>query len=182
MRLYPLNALRAFESSARKLSFVKAAEELHVTPAAVSHQVKKLEEYLGLQLFRRLPRGLVLADSGQLLQAELREVFKRLDSAMELVLIGTGGCTAWDVVQILEKGREPIEDCVVELDAERADEDPMVFTRIHMRFIVTGRGLAPAKVERAIKLSADKYCSASAMLAKTAEITHEFEVIDTGGG
>ncbi len=103
-------------------------------------------------------------------------------SAMELVLIGTGGCTAWDVVQILEKGREPIEDCVVELDAERADEDPMVFTRIHMRFIVTGRGLAPAKVERAIKLSADKYCSASAMLAKTADITHEFEVIDTGGG
>ncbi|MEE8548893.1 MAG: OsmC family protein, partial [Alphaproteobacteria bacterium] len=88
----------------------------------------------------------------------------------------------WDVVQILEKGREPIEDCVVELDAERADEDPMVFTRIHMRFIVTGRGLAAAKVERAIKLSADKYCSASAMLAKTAEITHEFEVIDTGGG
>lgn len=103
-------------------------------------------------------------------------------SAMELVLIGTGGCTAWDVVQILEKGREPIEDCVVELDADRADEDPMVFTRIHMRFIVTGRGLASAKVERAVKLSADKYCSASAMLAKTADITHEIEVIDGTGG
>jgi putative redox protein len=103
-------------------------------------------------------------------------------SAMELLLIGTGGCTAWDVVQILEKGREPIEDCVVELDAERADEDPMVFTRIHMRFIVSGRGLAAAKVERAVRLSADKYCSAAAMLAKTADITHEIEVIDTGGG
>jgi putative redox protein len=103
-------------------------------------------------------------------------------SAMELLLIGTGGGTAWAVVQILEKGREPIEDCVVELDAERADEDPMVFTRIHMRFIVTGRGLAPAKVERAVRLSADKYCSAAAMLAKTADITHEIEVIDTGGG
>ncbi len=86
MRLYPLNSLRAFESSARNLSFVKAAEELHVTPAAVSHQVKKLEEYLGMPLFRRLPRGLSLADAGQLLQSELREVFQRLDKAMELVL------------------------------------------------------------------------------------------------
>ena len=85
VKQYPLNALRAFESSARQLSFVKAAEELHVTPAAVSHQVKKLEEYLNIQLFRRLPRGLLLADAGQLLQSELREVFRRLDTAMELV-------------------------------------------------------------------------------------------------
>jgi len=85
MRLHPLNALRAFESSARYLSFVKAAEELHVTPAAVSHQVKKLEDYLGVQLFRRLPRGLLLADAGQLLQSELRDIFQRLDKAMELV-------------------------------------------------------------------------------------------------
>ncbi len=84
-KLYPLNSLRAFESSARHLSFVKAAEELHVTPAAVSHLVKKLEEYLGMQLFRRLPRGLLLADAAQLLQSELREVFQRLDKAMELV-------------------------------------------------------------------------------------------------
>ena len=84
-KLYPLNSLRAFESSARHLSFVKAAEELHVTPAAVSHLVKKLEEYLGMQLFRRLPRGLLLADAAQLLQSELREVFERLDKAMELV-------------------------------------------------------------------------------------------------
>ena len=83
---YPLNALRAFEASARHRSFVKAANELHVTPAAVSHQVKKLEEYLGAQLFRRLPRGLLLADTGQILWSELRDVFLRLDKAMERVL------------------------------------------------------------------------------------------------
>ncbi len=98
---------------------------------------------------------------------------------MELVLIGTGGCAAWDVVQILEKGRENIEDCVVELDADRAEQDPKVFTRIHMHFIVTGRGLSSDKVARAIALSADKYCSASAMMAKTADVTHDFEVIDS---
>ena len=85
-RIYPLNALRAFEASARHLSFVKASEELSVTPAAVSHQVKKLEEYLGLQLFRRLTSGLFLAESGQLLLSELREVFLRLDKAMERVI------------------------------------------------------------------------------------------------
>lgn len=84
-RVYPLNSLRAFETSARHLSFVKAAEELYVTPAAVSHQVKRLEEYLGVQLFRRLPRGLLLAETGQVLLAELREVFLRLDKAMERV-------------------------------------------------------------------------------------------------
>jgi putative redox protein len=100
-------------------------------------------------------------------------------SAMELVLIGTGGCSAWDVVQILEKGRQNIDDCVVEMDAERADEDPMVFTKIHMHFIVTGRGLNADKVERAISLSADKYCSASAMMAKTADVTHDFEVVES---
>lgn len=100
-------------------------------------------------------------------------------SPMELVLIGTGGCTAFDVVHILEKGREAIEDVVVEIEAERAQSDPKVFTRIHMHFVVKGRGLAADKVERAIALSAEKYCSASAMLAKTAAITHDFEVIDT---
>ena len=100
-------------------------------------------------------------------------------SAMELVLICTGGCSAWDVVQILEKGRQNIDDCVVEMDAERADEDPMVFTKIHMHFIVTGRGLNADKVERAISLSADKYCSASAMMAKTADVTHDFEVVES---
>ena len=85
-RIYPLNALRAFEASGRHLSFVKAGEELHVTPAAVSHQVKRLEEYLDTPLFRRLPRGLLLADTGQVLLSELTEVFTRLDTAMERTL------------------------------------------------------------------------------------------------
>jgi putative redox protein len=97
---------------------------------------------------------------------------------MELVLIGTGGCTAFDVVHILRKARQDIRDCVVTLDAERAATDPKVFTRIHMHFTVTGKGLNPAQVERAIALSAEKYCSASIMLGKTAEITHDFEIID----
>ncbi len=101
-------------------------------------------------------------------------------SPMELVLIGTGGCSAYDVVHILEKGREPVAGCVVELDADRAETDPKVFTRIHMHFVVSGRGLSPQKVERAIALSVGKYCSASAMLGRTAAITHDFEVIDTG--
>lgn len=100
-------------------------------------------------------------------------------SPMEMVLIGTGGCSAFDVVHILEKGREAVEDCVVEMEAERAEQDPKVFTRIHMHFVVKGRGLAVNKVERAIGLSVEKYCSASAMLAKTATITHDFEVVDT---
>jgi putative redox protein len=100
-------------------------------------------------------------------------------SPMELVLIGTGGCSAFDVVHILEKGREPVEDCVVEIDADRAEQDPKVFTRIHMHFVVSGRGLAADKVARAISLSIEKYCSASAMLAKTATITHDFAVVDT---
>ncbi|MCB1336022.1 MAG: OsmC family protein [Maritimibacter sp.] len=103
-------------------------------------------------------------------------------SPMELVLIGTGGCSAYDVVSILEKGREKIESVEVVLDADRAETDPKVFTRIHMQFIVKGRALNPAKVERAIALSVDKYCSASAMMAKTATLTHGFEVIDTAEG
>ena len=101
-------------------------------------------------------------------------------SPMELVLIGTGGCSAYDVVHILEKGREAIEDCVVELDADRAETDPKVFTRIHMHFIVKGRALSHDKVKRAINLSIEKYCSASAMMAKTATLTHDLEVIETG--
>ncbi len=100
-------------------------------------------------------------------------------SAMELVLMGTGGCAAWDVVNILVKGRVPIKDCIVELDAQRADTDPMVFIKIHMHFIVTGHSLNEKKVSRAIELSADKYCSASAMMAKTAELSHTYEVIDS---
>jgi putative redox protein len=100
-------------------------------------------------------------------------------SPMELVLIGLGACSVFDVVHILAKGREPIEDASVELDAERAQEDPKVFTRIHMHFVVKGRGLRAEKVERAIALSVEKYCSASAMIAKTATISHDFEVLDT---
>lgn len=95
---------------------------------------------------------------------------------METVLIGTGGCTAYDVVHILRKSRAAVTDCTVEIDAERAAEDPKVFTRIHFHFVVTGRGLKPQQVERAVHLSAEKYCSASIMLGKTAAISHDFEV------
>jgi putative redox protein len=101
---------------------------------------------------------------------------------MEMVLLGMGGCTAFDVIDILLKGREPVEDCEVLLDADRASEVPKVFTKIHVRYVVTGRGLNPAKVERAVKLSAEKYCSATLMLAKTAEITHEIQIVDKGKG
>lgn len=95
---------------------------------------------------------------------------------MEVMLMGTGGCTAYDVVHILRKSRAPVTDCVLEIEAERATEDPKVFTNIHFYFIVTGRGLKPAQVERAVQLSAEKYCSASIMLGKTAAITHDFEI------
>lgn len=98
---------------------------------------------------------------------------------MELVLLGTGGCTAFDVVHILRKGRFEVTGCVAELTAERAATDPKVFTRIHVHYRLTGRGLKPEQVERAIRLSAEKYCSASIMLGKTAEITHDFEIIET---
>lgn len=99
---------------------------------------------------------------------------------MEMLLLGLGGCTAYDVVVILRKARQPIEDCVVELSAERADSIPKVFTKIHMHFAVTGRQLSEGYVKRAVDLSAEKYCSATRMLAKTAEITHDFEVIESG--
>ncbi|HEY4697938.1 MAG TPA: OsmC family protein [Gallionella sp.] len=96
---------------------------------------------------------------------------------MEMLLLGTGGCTAFDVVSILKKSRQAISDCHVELDAERAETDPKVFTRIHMHFVVKGKDIKPEAVEKAIKLSAEKYCSASIMLGQTAAITHDFEVI-----
>jgi len=95
---------------------------------------------------------------------------------MEVVLMGTGGCTAYDVVHILRKSRAPVSDCVVEIEAERAAEDPKVFTKIHFHFIVSGKGLKPAQVERAVHLTAGKYCSASIMLGKTAAISHDFEI------
>ena len=97
-------------------------------------------------------------------------------SPMELVLLGTGGCTAFDVLDILRKGRHAVTDCQVELEAERAAGPPRVFTAITMRFVVTGHRLPRAAVERAVQLSAEKYCSASIMLGRSARITHEIEV------
>ena len=97
---------------------------------------------------------------------------------METVLIGTGGCTAYDVVHILRKGRAAVTDCVVSIDAERATQEPKIFTKIHFHFLVTGRGLKREQVERAVQLSAEKYCSASIMLGKMAEITHDFEIVE----
>ncbi|NOT16397.1 MAG: OsmC family protein [Methylotenera sp.] len=95
---------------------------------------------------------------------------------MEMLLIGMGGCTSFDVVAILKKARQPIVHCVAEIDATRADEIPKVFTKIHVHFVVTGDNLNETQVERAVKLSAEKYCSASIMLSKSVEITHSFEV------
>ena len=97
---------------------------------------------------------------------------------MELILMGLGGCTSYDVVHILERGREAVTDCALEIDAERAEEDPKVFTKIHLHFVVTGRKLNADKVERAIALSAEKYCSASAMLSRSVAFTHDFEVAE----
>ena len=99
---------------------------------------------------------------------------------MELLLIGMGGCTSFDVVTILKKARQPITDCVAEITAERAETIPKVFTKIHVHFVVTGKGLSHTQVERAIKLSAEKYCSASLMLGKAAEVTHDFEIVEAG--
>lgn len=99
---------------------------------------------------------------------------------MEMVLLGMGGCTAFDVVHILKKARQPVTDCVVELNADRAETEPKVFTRIHAHFIVTGSGLKETQVARAIQLSAEKYCSASIMLGATAEITHDYEIRAAG--
>lgn len=95
---------------------------------------------------------------------------------MELVLMGTGACSAVDVMLILRKARQDVTDCVVEMDSVRADTDPKVFTRIHLHYVVTGKGLGHAQVERAIKLSKEKYCSATIMLAASCEITFDFEV------
>ena len=97
---------------------------------------------------------------------------------METVLAGTGGCTAYDVVLILKRGRHDVRGCQVKVNAERAETDPKVFTRITLHFVVSGRSLPPAAVERAIALSHERYCSASIMLAKTAEIRTSFEVIE----
>ena len=97
---------------------------------------------------------------------------------MEMLLLGMGGCTSFDVVQILQKGRHDVIDCVAEISAERVDTIPKVFHKIHVHFIVTGRQLKEEAVKRAIQLSAEKYCSASIMLGKSVEITHDFEILE----
>lgn len=97
---------------------------------------------------------------------------------MEMLLLGMGGCTAFDVVHILKKARQPVTDCVAELEAERADTDPKIFTRIHVHFVISGQGLDEKRVARAVELSAEKYCSASIMLAKGGvEISHDYEIV-----
>lgn len=98
---------------------------------------------------------------------------------MEMLLLGLGGCTAFDVVLILRKSRQDIQDCEVRLSAERASTTPAVFTRIHLHYVVSGAGLSESHVERAVKLSSEKYCSATVMLGKTASITHDFEIVET---
>ena len=97
---------------------------------------------------------------------------------METILAGTGGCTAYDVVFILKKGRQDVRGCSVTMKAERATTDPKVFTAVHFHFRVSGRGLNPASVERAVQLSHEKYCSAAAMLAKTATLTTSVEILE----
>jgi len=100
---------------------------------------------------------------------------------MEMLLIGLGGCSNFDVVSILRKGRQPVESCEVFLDAERAGEEPKVFTRIHLHFVVKGRGLKEAQVKRAVELSAEKYCSASIMLGRAGvDISHDYEIVELG--
>lgn len=98
---------------------------------------------------------------------------------MEMLLVGMGGCSSIDVVTILKKSRQPITDCVAEITAERADEIPKVFTKIHVHYVVTGKGLNPVQVERAVNLSAEKYCSASIMLGKAAQMSHDFEIVES---
>jgi len=97
---------------------------------------------------------------------------------MEMLLLGLGGCTAFDVIDILQRGREPVDDVVIEIEGERADEIPKIFKKINVRYVVTGTGLNPEKVDRAVKLSAEKYCSATIMLGAVAEITHDIKIVD----
>ncbi len=97
---------------------------------------------------------------------------------MEMILLGVGGCSSFDVVHILKKGRHDITDCVAQVTAERVDAVPSVFSKIHLHFVVSGRNLSASAVERAVNLSAEKYCSATIMLSKTVDITHDFEIIE----
>lgn len=98
---------------------------------------------------------------------------------MEMLILGLGGCSAFDVMLILNKSKQQVAHCEVELDYERAEDNPKVYTRIHMHFIISGRRIDPTRVEKAIALSAEKYCSASVMLGKTAVITHDYEIRET---
>ena len=123
-----------------------------------------------------------VADSGHSVRMDAAPSFGGEDSGvrpMELMLLGLGGCTSIDVMNMLKKSRQDVHDCQVEITAERAETDPKVFTRIHVHFKVIGRDLEPKRVERAIGLSAEKYCSVSIMLGKTAEITHDFEILES---
>ena len=118
-----------------------------------------------------IENGLYLAESGSGHTVVM-------DGPMEMLLMGMGGCASFDVVHILKKGRHQVTHCEAILEAERALEDPKVFTRIHLHFVISGVNLPEAQVERAVRLSAEKYCSASIMLGKTATITHDFEVVE----
>lgn len=100
---------------------------------------------------------------------------------MEMLLLGVGGCSSIDVISILQKARQDVSDCVVHVEAERADEVPAVFTKLHLRFVVSGRGLREAQVKRAVELSAEKYCSASIMFQRAGvDVTHSYEIIEIG--
>ena len=131
----------------------------------------------------RGPQGLCQTDSGHGIVVGASQAGsdgQRLcPNPMEVVLVGMGACSAFDVVDILEKSREPIADCVSEIEAERAEEHPRVFTRIHVHYILSGNGLNRDKVAHAIELTAEKYCSASIMIGHTAEITYDFEIVET---
>lgn len=100
---------------------------------------------------------------------------------MEMLLLGLGGCTEFDVIHILRRGRHTVSGCEVRIEAQRAETDPKVFTRIHVHFVLSGEGLTEKAVERAVRLSAEKFCSASIMLGRVAEITHDFEIVDAPG-
>ncbi len=121
------------------------------------------------------------ADSGHAIVIDGSEAIGGKDLGMrpmELVLVGLGSCSGMDVMSILRKARQDVTDCVIEVEAERADTIPKVFTRIHVHYTVTGRDLKPAAVERAVALSSEKYCSVSRMLAASAEITFDHEVLE----
>jgi putative redox protein len=144
-------------------------------PFIMKCTVKWLGEESGMSFVAETGSGHIVAMGGAP-EAGGRNLAPR---PMEMLLLGAGGCTAFDVVMILQKGRHQVNGCDVRLEAERAPADPKVFTRIHFHFRVSGKNLKPEAVARAIALSSKKYCSASLMLGKTAEITHDFEIVDT---